>query len=186
MTKHSTLLNLIVTAFLAMVMNSVPLAAQTTKLDQLFEDLALEPQPAWKKIEETIWIEWSKSGSPAADLLLQRGRDAMDAEDYSTAVEHFTALTDHAPLFAEGFNARATAYYRMSLYGPALEDIQNALSLNPRHFGAMQGLGLILEELEMKPESLDIFRKAAAIHPHRPTIKEAIERLVKEVEGQKL
>ena len=67
------------------------------------------------------------------------------------AIEHFTALVDHAPEFAEGYNARATAYFQNGQYGPSLEDIRQTLMLNPRHFGAMSGLALILEELGRPP-----------------------------------
>ncbi|MEO1308135.1 MAG: tetratricopeptide repeat protein [Pseudomonadota bacterium] len=143
-------------------------------------------QPGWKQIEQTIWIEWSKSGSPSADLLLRRGRDAMEEDEIAVAIEHLTALTDHAPDFPEGWNARATAYFRAGLYGPSLEDIHRAISLNPRHFGALSGLAIILEELRYETEALEAYRAVQAIHPHRPNIKDAIERLEKKLEGRAL
>jgi tetratricopeptide (TPR) repeat protein len=131
----------------------------------------------WEEVEQAIWARWSKSGSPTADLLLDRGRAAMEADDFGAAIEHFTALVDHAPDFAEGYNARATAYYREGLYGPALADIEMALALNPRHFGAIMGLALILEEIGRPADALSAYRAVAAIHPHRPTIQDAMGRL---------
>ena len=86
------------------------------------------------------------------DLLLQRGQEAMEAGDLDAAIEHFTALTDHAPDFAEGWNARATAFFQDERYGPALADIERTLALNPDHFGALMGLAMILEQLDRCPK----------------------------------
>ena len=82
---------------------------QQQDLDALFAELADPDAGDWQRAEQDIWREWSKSGSPAMDLLLQRGRDALQAGEVGAAIEHLTALTDHAPDFAEGWNARATA-----------------------------------------------------------------------------
>jgi tetratricopeptide (TPR) repeat protein len=110
----------------------------------------------------------------------------MQAGDTAAAIEHLTALTDHAPDFAEGWNARATAYFHAGLYGPSLADIQRTLALEPRHFGALSGLGLIFEELGRKEQALAAWRLAHAIHPHSPGINAAIERLEREVSGTDL
>lgn len=162
---------------------SVPRAAAGAEVDALLERLQATDVPEWETIEDQIWQEWSKSGSPAMDLLLKRGRDAMTEGDFAAAVEHFTALTDHAPDFAEGWNARATAYFSLKLYGPSIADIQRTLTLNPRHFGALNGLGLMLEELGYAADALRAYRAAAKLHPHRPELKEAIKRLDLRVEG---
>ncbi|PHQ97598.1 MAG: hypothetical protein COB40_03770 [Marinosulfonomonas sp.] len=186
MTFAARLLNSTVTALFFIFVLSSPLFAQTEVLDQLFDELAAPESPQWQRIEQEIWIEWSKSGSDSMDFLLERGRAAMSAGDYEVAIEHFTALTDHAPEFAEGWNARATAYFLADLYGPSLSDIRQTLALNPRHFGAMSGLGRILEQMGYQQEALDAFRAAQAIHPHKPSIKDTIERLEKELGGTNL
>lgn len=179
-------LNFTVAALLLAVMNTVPAGADQQKIDQLLEKLADPDQPGWEQIEENVWIEWSKSGSPAMDLLLKRGRDALEAEDLTTAIEHFTALTDHAPDFAEGWNSRATAFFRAEKFGPSLDDIRRTLALNPDHFGALGGLGFILEELGLEKEALEAFEASAAIHPHREGINDAIKRLTRRIDGRKL
>ena len=84
-------------------------------IDRLFRELAKEDQPGWQQIEDAIIAEWSRSGSAAMDLLLTRGLSALGEDDIDLALEHFTALTDHAPDFAEGWNARATASKRWPL-----------------------------------------------------------------------
>lgn len=169
-----------VAAFSAAVTFSLPCAAQDADLDTLFAQLRDPDLPNWQMVEQAIWQAWSSSGSPTADFLLERGRDALEEEDTRAAIDHFTALVDHAPEFAEGYNARATAYYEADLYGPALADIRRALSLNPRHFGAMIGLASILEQVGKPRDALTVFRAVAAIHPHRPDVEDGIERLERE------
>ncbi|MEM8591115.1 MAG: tetratricopeptide repeat protein [Pseudomonadota bacterium] len=160
--------------------------AVADELDPLFERLQSVDAAEYQPIEQKIWREWSKSGSPAMDLLLKRGEEAMEAGDLVKAIEHFTALTDHAPEFAQGFHARATAYYRSEKYGPALADIEVALSLEPRHFGAMTGLAVIFEELGYEAEALEVYYEVRAIHPHRENLSETIDRLEKATAGQQL
>ncbi len=173
----------IVAAFLFFAAVSPVTAAEETRLDQLYAQLQEQGLPNWKTVEEEIWLEWSKSGSPAMDLLLKRGRDAMEKGTFDVAIEHLTALVDHAPGFAEAYNARATAYFRTGLYGPALADIQQTLALNPRHFGALTGLGTIMEELEQTDKALGAYGAAHAIHPNDPDLKEALDRLTVTVTG---
>lgn len=160
--------------------------AQGTDVDTLMERLQSPDLQNWEAVEQRIYNAWSQSGSASADLLLQRGRDALEAEDTEAAIEHLTALTDHAPEFAEGWYARATAYFMADLYGPALNDLAQALALNPQHFGALSGAGRIMVELGEQEAALEAFRAAKAIHPQRPDITEAIERLERDLGGQSL
>ncbi|MCV2881442.1 tetratricopeptide repeat protein [Actibacterium sp. XHP0104] len=180
------ILNAMRAALLLLGLSFVHDAAAQTRLDELYAELARPDLPNWEMVEDEIWKEWSKSGSPAMDLLLKRARDAMEAGDFALAVEHLTALTDHAPDFAEGYNARASAYFQLGLFGPAVDDLRRALALNPRHFGAMIGLGSILEDVGDTEKALRAFRAALAIHPHEPDLKEAVERLEREVSGAAL
>lgn len=163
-----------------------PLAAQETNLDDLFDSLREVGPEAAEAIEGRIWVEWSKSGSPTLDLLLERGRAALQAEEPGLAVEHMTALIDHAPGFAEAYNVRATAYFQQGLYGPSLEDIRMALALNPRHFAAMAGLALILEEVGRPEDALATWREVVEIHPNINGGQEAVDRLEAAVEGTAL
>jgi Flp pilus assembly protein TadD len=158
-------------------------AAQEMELDPLFDALRDADPAGAEAIEERIWEEWSRSGSAAMDLLLERGREALAAGEIPVAIEHFSALVDHAPDFAEGYNSRATAYFQVGYYGLALEDIRQALALNPRHFGAMSGLALILEEIGEEEGALEAWRAVAALNPSRQGVREAIERLERQVEG---
>lgn len=163
-----------------------PRAARQSRLDSLFAELADPATEDWEAVEQQIWREWSHSGSASADLLLRRGRKAMEAKDLPKAIALFSALVDHAPDFAEGWNARATAFYHADRYGEALADIARTLALEPRHFGALTGLGMILEETGQDERALAAYRAAHAIHPHRPSVNEAIERLELKTRGRAL
>ncbi|WP_172330975.1 tetratricopeptide repeat protein [Mangrovicoccus sp. HB161399] len=163
-----------------------PLAAAADHIDDLFAELQDPGTENWQGVESEIWQEWSKSGSAAMDLLLQRGREAMEAGDLDAAIDHLTALTDHAPEFAEGWNARATAFYQEGKLGLAVADIERTLALNPRHFGALSGFGMILEELGHPGRALEVYDAALAIHPHQPSVEEAIERIKRELGEQEI
>jgi tetratricopeptide (TPR) repeat protein len=187
MRTRTAYLNRIVAAFLSLFLTcSAAFALDTEKLDGLFTRLLSANAEEAGRIETEIWIEWSKSGSPALDLLLQRGRDAMAAGDLPTAIAHFTAIIDQDPSFAEAWNARATAFYNAGDYGPSVSDIAQALTLNPRHFGALSGLGTILEEIGDTDRALKVYKAALAIHPHLEGMAEAIERLETLDQGQEL
>jgi len=165
---------------------SLSVAAQDVDIEQLLTELANPETRNWQSVERQIRREWSKSGSASMDLLLKRGEDALEAEEYDVALEHLTALTDHAPDFAEGWNARATALFQLGLYGPAMQDIRRVLALNPRHFDAMTGLAVILQSTGLETDALDVWYRVKAVNPHRPELQEAIEGLEKVLRGETL
>lgn len=175
----------ILLAVVFLVMPVTGMADEAT-LDSLFAELQDPANEDWEATEQEIWQEWSRSGSRAMDLLLERGRDAMAAGNYEAAVEHLSALIEHAPEFAEGWNARATAFFLMEQYGLSVADIQQTLALNPRHFGAMSGLGSILERTGRLKDALAVHTKALQVHPHQPGVIEAVERLRAEIGGTTL
>ena len=178
--------NLVVAAFLSLILAAPGANGQTAKLDGLFDRLRTADEQAAGRIEQEIWIEWSKSGSASMDLLLERGRAAMGSGSLDIAVQHLTALVDHAPDFAEGWNARATAYYQMGQIGPALADIGQTLQLNPRHFGALSGLAMIFEELDRKAQALEVWQAVQSIHPHASGVSDALDRLTADLQGSTL
>lgn len=186
MKARTTFHNRIVAALVAIFAWAAPVFADDAALDKLFDELQSSDAQASERIEQEIWNEWSKSGSASMDLLLERGREAMAAGDLPAAVEHLTALTDHAPDFAEGWNARATCYYQMGELGPAVQDIARVLTLNPRHFGALAGLGMIFEELDQPEKALEVYKAALAIHPHLSGVMDSVQRLEAEAAGQDL
>lgn len=157
-----------------------------TSVADLLEQLKSADAVQGKKIARDIKRKWAISGSASADFLLKRGRDALRAKKVDAAIEHLTALTDHAPDFAEGWHSRASAYYQKNLYGPAIEDLGRALTLNPSHFDAMQGLGAIFEQLGDPTRAYEVYEQVLAIHPHHADVLEAMERLEAKVKGPTL
>ena len=155
-------------------------------LDQLFAQLANPDNPDWERVQAQIWAAWNRSGSPSMDLLAQRADKAMEAEDYGTAMMHLNDLTRLAPDFAEGWNKRATLHFIQGKYGPSLEDIARTLKLEDRHFGALSGLGIILDRVGDKEGALEAYRRAIEIHPNLPGAEEGIRKLTREVEGERL
>lgn len=183
----------ILAALAAIVMFSLPWAAPLSaqapdraQEAELLAALAQSDAAEAARIDRQLRALWAKSGSAAMDLLLQRGRDALEAEDLAAAIEHLTALTDHAPDFAEGWHARATAYFGAGLLGPALADLERALALNPNNYHAIYGLGTILESLGDETHALEAYARAGSIHPHQKDIAEAQERLRPSVKGKAL
>ncbi|MEZ5778025.1 MAG: tetratricopeptide repeat protein [Paracoccaceae bacterium] len=186
MRRLTTLIRTLSWACAAALLLVGPGSAADDLLSGLYAELADPENSSWQRTEADILREWSKSGSPAMDLLLKRGQAAMEAGDLEAAVEHFTALTDHAPDFAEGWNARATAYFLMGQFGPSVADIQRTLALNDHHFGALTGLGIILEQLGRDASAREVYAASLAIHPHQEAIKEALERLELKLSGTEL
>ncbi|MEM9968053.1 MAG: tetratricopeptide repeat protein [Pseudomonadota bacterium] len=177
--KHSTLL--------ALVMLSLPVVsfAQPTP-DELMDRLRSANGDEAKRIAQEVEMAWSRSGSPAMDLLLKRGREAIQKGDFAAAVNHLTALTDHAPDFAEGFHARAEAYFRLELYGPALDDLEIALALNPQHYEAIFGLGVMFQEFGRLRDAADLYRRVLTLHPNHENAANALSRLKRDGIGREL
>ncbi len=174
-----------VTAFLLTVGNSLPLAAQsdvTVLLQELKEAEAGRAAQIVREIER----EWSLSGSTSIDMLLRRGREAMEEENWTRAIEHLTAVTDHAPEFAEGWHARATAFYKAGKFGPALGDLQHALALNPQNWNAIFGLGILFQELGDYERAARAFEMTLDLHPHHENATEALKQVKRFGVGQTL
>lgn len=153
-------------------------------LDGLFIRLREAEAREAGRIEREIEERWSKSGSDSADLLLLRGRKALEKRDFKKAIAHFSRLIAFEPDFAEGWNARATAYFANRNLGRSLADLYEVLRLEPRHFGAMIGLALIMEGLDRDDEAHAAYKAARDVHPNVEGAEEGMERLRKTVEGE--
>ena len=173
----------IVTALFLAVGFSLPALAQETPLDDLYQDLLAADEDTYLRVEQQIIAEWEKSGSPAMDLLLRRGKDAMESGQPDLAVDHFSALVDHAPGFSEGYFGRATSYYFLDQVGPALADIQRVLQINPRHFEAMTVLAAMMEQLERPSDALALYEMILEISPQSIATQDAVKRLQLQLEG---
>ncbi len=160
--------------------------SRETTLDLLFDRLAVAGDRDWEKIQNEILNIWYESGSDTHDLLLARAQKAMEMEDYETAIVHLNDLVRLAPDFPEGWNLRATARFQQGEYGYALYDIGRTLALEPRHFGALSGLGIILDRMGDKEGALRAFERAIELHPNLPGADEGARALRPVVDGMRL
>jgi tetratricopeptide (TPR) repeat protein len=180
----------IVAAWLAAVWFSAPLHAQQAPAEREADLLAqlreAEDPHAASLIESELSTLWSRSGSAAIDLLLRRGQDAMEAGDPEAAIEHLTAAIDYAPDFAEAYVARASAYYLTNRAGPALDDLRQALVLNPNQWQALGGFAALLEEIGREDDALEVWRRVHEMHPQEPQAAAAVNRLELALQGRTL
>ncbi len=162
--------------------------AQSTlpQTGELLDKLRNAPAEDVSRIEREVQTAWSRSGSATIDLLMKRGQDALQAGDVKLAIEHFTALTDHAPAFSEGYHARAQAYFQADLYGPAIDDLELTLALNPQQYNAIFGLGAILQEVGKLRLAADLYRRVLEINPHHENAQKALDGLRRDGIGHAL
>ena len=137
-----------------------------------------------KAIEDRIWALWMVSGSDTVDVLMSRVKEASDAENYTLAIRLLDAVIEIDPDFVEAWNRRATIFFLKKDYSSSLADIMHVLAQEPRHFGALAGLGTILEEVGDDRHALDAYRKALAVHPHLKGVAEHVKSLTDKVEGR--
>jgi tetratricopeptide (TPR) repeat protein len=160
-------------------------ADRTRGLDFLFGALKAAPDDtSAKHVEARIWALWLHTPSDTAALLMLRAKTAMDAQQMDVAQKLLDSIVKLRPDYVEAWNRRATLYYLRNDYIHSLQDIEQVLVREPRHFGALAGLGMIMQELGDDRRALDAFRKALAINPHLEKVPEMIKTLSEKVEGR--
>jgi tetratricopeptide (TPR) repeat protein len=158
---------------------------KTRGLDFLFGALKAAPDEASAKhVEARIWAIWLQTPSDTAALLMLRAKAAMDAQQTDVALKLLDAVIKLRPDYVEAWNRRATLYYLSNDYARSLADIQQVLVREPRHFGALAGLGMIMQDLGDDRRALDAFRKALDINPHLEKVPELVKTLTEKVEGR--
>ena len=154
-------------------------------LDRLFEQLRKEPRTASADATaRMIWRQWSFSGSDSIDLLMGWAGNAMRQRNFSRAEDLLDQIIVLAPDYAEGWNRRATLYYSMTDFSRSLADIETALRLEPRHFGALSGLASIMQRLERNEEALKAWYKVLEIYPANKQAQDAVIILEEELAGR--
>ena len=158
---------------------------KTQNLDRLFEALKVAPDDASAKfVEGRIWAIWLSSPSDTANLLMGRAKTAAEGKDFDLAIKLLTAVIELRPDFVEAWNRRATVYFNKKDFGRAIADIQEVLAREPRHFGALSGLGIILQELGEEKRALEVLRRAQAIHPRLERVPDMIKKLADKIDGR--
>jgi tetratricopeptide (TPR) repeat protein len=163
----------------------LPRGGRIRNLDFLFGALKVAPDEASaKNIEDRIWALWLASGSDTANLLMTRVKKAIDGEDYNLAIHLLDAIIEIRPKYVEAWNRRATVYFLKRDYGAALLDLRQVLATEPRHFGALAGLGAIMQDIGDDKAALDAYRRALAIDPHLKGVSDKVKTLTDKVDGR--
>ncbi len=154
-------------------------------LDGLFASLqAAETVQEAAPIEARIWQIWSHLGEPKIDRTMAVGIAAMNAAAYEVSLRAFDNIVTAAPGFAEGWNKRATVHYLMGNLDASMRDIQQTLAREPRHFGALSGMGLIFAAVGDPAAAVRVLQQALALHPHMAGMVERLKDLKNRAKGR--
>ncbi|MEY9126262.1 tetratricopeptide (TPR) repeat protein [Bradyrhizobium yuanmingense] len=165
--------------------SKLPKVDRSKNLDFLFGALKAAPDEASAKhVEARIWAIWLQTPSDTAALLMSRAKTAVDAKKIDVAIKLLDSIIKLRPDYIEAWNRRATLYYMQNDYGRSLADIQQVLIREPRHFGALAGLGMIMQEVGDERRALEAYRKALAVNPHLEKIPDQVKALTEKVEGR--
>ena len=162
------------------VLLSVPAAADQSdpRLDGLFERLqTLEDEAVAAAVTRRIWQIWRAHDNALVEAVMERGAQALASNRLPRAEGYFDQVVQMAPEYAEGWNQRATVRYLRGRFAQSAADIRRTLMLEPRHFGALSGLGLVYMELGRDAAARDAFRRALAVNPHLSGARQNLELL---------
>lgn len=174
--------------FSVLLMLPLPaLAADAEPLDALFDKLYETENPIEaRQIERKIWEAWGQSGSDTLNTLLASGTELMNKGEYARAVGIFSAMIELKPDFAEAYNKRATAFFLAGNYAASVADVERTLKLEPRHFGALSGLGLMMERLDNLPEAIRAYQRALAANPHMQELPDRLKDVRRKQDAREL
>ncbi|EJN13755.1 hypothetical protein PMI42_02690 [Bradyrhizobium sp. YR681] len=163
----------------------LPKVDRSKNIDFLFGALKAAPDEASAKhVEARIWAIWLQTPSDTASLLMARAKTAVDAQKIEIAIKLLDSIIKLRPDYIEAWNRRATLYHMQNDYGRSLADLREVLIREPRHFGALVGLGMIMQEVGDEKHALEAYRKALAVNPHLEKIPEYVKALTEKVEGR--
>lgn len=181
--RHSYWIGLV--AMLLVLACGVKADQNNERLDVLFEELGSSPGIRLSAaIEEQIWTIWSQGPTEDATRQLRRGVRAMQQGELETALSLFDGLIDQQPGFAEAWNKRATLHYIRGDITQSMADIEQTLTLEPRHFGALAGLGSIFTRLQQPAAAIRAFEQVLDIYPQSRSSQQNLERLQQQVESR--
>jgi tetratricopeptide (TPR) repeat protein len=154
-------------------------------LEFLFGALKAAPDDvSAKSVEDRIWALWTSAGNETTNLLMSRSKKAMDDKDYDLALRLLGSIVEIRPDYTEAWNRRATVYFMKKDYANSLADIGKVLMREPRHFGALSGLGLIMQDIGDDKRALDAYRKALEVYPRLKGMVDKVKTLKEKVEGR--
>lgn len=154
------------------------------RLDDLFQKLHDTKTPhEGEHITNMIWEIWRITDNKIVDQYMHQGVVAMGYGNYRVALDSFSYVTRIAPSYAEAWNKRATLFYIVGEFQRSVADVKQTLTLEPRHFGALSGLGMIYEKTNRYEEAIKAFRDALKVNPHLTEAQHNIEVISKRLHG---
>jgi len=157
---------------------SAPVKTQAQQTDELFDRLAKSQDPVEAAgLVSAIDRLRQHSGSDTSDLLMARAVQAMATQNYTLATSLLDAILDLRPEWAEAWNKRATVRYVSGDSRGSMADIAQTLKREPRHLGALAGLGAILQESGRLDDAKRAYDRALAIAPEYQPMRDAAERV---------
>lgn len=167
-------------ALLVVSMSSVMADQADQRLDTLFGLLHETENPrVAEHITRQIWVIWREVNNDNADALMNKGIRDMNLQRYDQALVAFNEVVEIAPSYAEGWNKRATLLFLMGDFVGSVEDIKRTVALEPRHFGAWSGLGLVYSHMDNDAAALRAFEQALEVNPHLPGARDNVESIKK-------
>lgn len=164
---------------------NVPQRSPAATLERLFQRLHdAATQEEAEGVARLIQRRWARSGSDTADLLITRAQQALKDKQNELAIELLDRVISLQPDWAEAWNQRANALYLMGDPIRSMLDIGETLKREPRHYGAMMGLGMILRQQGDDKAAMKAFRKALEIYPQFDAVKKAVDSLKTDVDGR--
>jgi len=149
-------------------------------LDRLFAQLQAEGSAVGSKsLEQKIWANWGRNDSITAELLLGQASRALNTQEFQAAEAILNRLITDKPDYAEAWNRRATLHFMAQRYEKSLADIEKVLDLEPRHFGALSGRGMVYEAMGKPDLALNAYREALGVNPHMATVQDKVKILEK-------
>lgn len=162
-----------------------PEAVRQQTLDALFERLRkASQQEDAQHIATSIQQIWLQSYSDTANLLMQRATASLQEGQFPVALSLYDKLIELEPGWAEAWNQRAVTRFLTGDTDGAMADIGQVVKLEPRHFGALAGMGMILQGAGLDKGALEVFNKVLVIYPLDPDVQKLVEKLTLEVEGR--
>lgn len=179
---RQTIRHIIGTLFCFCCLFSAAADQTNNRLDTLFETLRLSVNPAQiRNTENEIWSIWLSHDNSDVQRLMVLGTEAMSRRQFPEALLIFTQIVENFPEFAEGWNKRATLYYLVGNTQASVSDIEKTLALEPRHFGALSGLGLVYLQQGKLTQAKDAFEKLIAVHPNSPNAQENLRLVIEQI-----
>lgn len=155
-----------------------PVASLPSRLDELFDKLhACTRHTDAARIEDAIWDVWMYDDHQGAELALERASHDIAAHRFDIAETRLAILVRRRPDWAEAWNKQATLYYVMERDDESVAAIHRTLQIEPRHFGAMCGLGEILRSRGDIEAACLAFGMALRVHPLLDGVREALHTL---------